>query len=217
RSVVRSHRRVSGRRGAPVPPPPPVPEKRSPIIEGVATRMRLDRLLVEKGLLDSREKALRSIMAGDVLVDGQRADKAGALVSTEAELELKGRSPYVSRGGEKLVHALEHFGISVKGRICVDVGASTGGFTDCLLQRGASMVYAVDVGSGQLDERLRKDARVVVMEHTNARTLDPRLGGTASPLRGPKGNREFCLHLSMHGRTTANLEGIIDRTVQALA
>ena len=139
--------------------------------------MRLDRLLVEKGLIESREKALRSIMAGDVLVDGQRADKAGALVSTEAELDLKGRSPYVSRGGEKLVHALEHFGIGVKGRICVDVGASTGGFTDCLLQRGASIVYAVDVGSGQLDERLRKDARVVVMEHTNARTLDPRLFG----------------------------------------
>jgi 23S rRNA (cytidine1920-2'-O)/16S rRNA (cytidine1409-2'-O)-methyltransferase len=259
--------------------------------------MRLDRLLVEKGLLESREKALRSIMAGDVLVDGARVDKAGALVSTEAELELKGRSPYVSRGGEKLVHALEHFGSTVKGRICVDVGASTGGFTDCLLQRGASMVYAVDVGSGQLDERLRKDARVVVMEHANARTLDPRLFGdaptlavvdvafislekvlpaifgvlaprsevitlvkpqfeagrehvgkggvvrdpaqhravvqrlaryavlrgwhvlgvTASPLRGPKGNREFFLHLSMHGRTAANLEGIIDRTVQALA
>jgi len=139
--------------------------------------MRLDRLLVEKGLLDSREKALRAIMAGDVLVDGQRADKAGALVSTEAEIELKGRSPFVSRGGEKLSHALEHFGTNVKGRICVDVGASTGGFTDCLLQRGASMVYAVDVGSGQLDDKLRKDARVVVMEHTNARTLDPRLFG----------------------------------------
>ena len=115
--------------------------------------MRLDRLLVEKGLIESREKALRSIMAGDVLVDGQRADKAGALVSTEAELDLKGRSPYVSRGGEKLVHALEHFGIGVKGRICVDVGASTGGFTDCLLQRGASIVYAVDVGSAAAGAR----------------------------------------------------------------
>jgi len=232
--------------------------------------MRLDRLLVEKGLLDSREKSLRAIMAGDVLVDGQRADKAGALVSTEAEIELKGRSPYVSRGGEKLAHALDHFGPIVKGRICVDVGASTGGFTDCLLQRGASTVYAVDVGSGQLDDKLRKDARVVVMEHTNARTLDPRLFGdqptlavvdvafislekvlpaifgvlerggeaialvtkiarysilrgwhvlgvTASPLRGPKANREFFLHLSMRGRTAADLDSKISQSVAALA
>src|SRR5439155_1537759 len=182
RSVVRSHRRISGRRGAPVPPPAPVPEKRSPIIEGVATRMRLDRLLVEKGLLDSREKALRSIMAGDVLVDGQRADKAGALVSTEAELELKGRSPYVSRGGEKLVHGLEHFG---KGGVVRD--------------------------PAQHRAVVQRLARYAVLRGWHV------LGVTASPLRGPKGNREFFLHLSMHGRTTANLEGIIDRTVQALA
>src|SRR5207237_10259256 len=123
--VVRYPRRLSRGLGPPVPPPAPekrpvvAHEKRTAIIAGVATRMRLDRLLVEKGMLDSREKALRAIMAGDVLVDGQRADKAGALVSTEAEVELKGRSPYVSRGGEKLAHALEHFGIGVKGLICV--------------------------------------------------------------------------------------------------
>jgi 23S rRNA (cytidine1920-2'-O)/16S rRNA (cytidine1409-2'-O)-methyltransferase len=144
--------------------------------------MRLDRLLVEKGLVESREKAARVIMAGEVLVDGQRLDKASALVSTETELEIKGRSPYISRGGEKLAHALDHFGTNVKTRICVDIGASTGGFTDCLLQRGASMVYAVDVGTGQLDDKLRKDPRVIVMEHTNARTLDPRLFGDAPTL-----------------------------------
>jgi 23S rRNA (cytidine1920-2'-O)/16S rRNA (cytidine1409-2'-O)-methyltransferase len=92
--------------------------------------MRLDRLLVEKGLLESREKAQRAIMAGDVLVDGQRVDKAGALISSEAEIEIRGRSPYVSRGGEKLAHALEHFQVKTEGRICIDIGASTGGFTE---------------------------------------------------------------------------------------
>src|SRR5204862_4808859 len=141
-------------------------EKPSSIIEGMPTRMRLDRLLAEKGFLESREKAQRTIMAGDVLVDGQRVDKPGALISTEAEIEIKGRSPYVSRGGEKLAHALEEFGVPVRGRICIDVGASTGGFTDCLLQRGATRVYAVDVGSGQIDDKLRRDNRVVVMENT---------------------------------------------------
>jgi 23S rRNA (cytidine1920-2'-O)/16S rRNA (cytidine1409-2'-O)-methyltransferase len=264
----------------------------------MASRVRLDRLLADKGLVESREKATRLILAGDVIVDGQRVDKAGALVATDAEIEVRGRSPYVSRGGEKLVHALDHFGLAVKGRVCIDVGASTGGFTDCLLQRGASRVYAVDVGTGQLDVKLRKDPRVVVMEQTNARALDPRvfdeppslavidvafislekvlpavfgvlaprseiaalvkpqfevgrehvgkggvvrdpaqhrlavqrlaryavlrgwhvLGVTASPLRGPKGNREFFLHLSAQGRTAANLESLIERSVvEALA
>jgi 23S rRNA (cytidine1920-2'-O)/16S rRNA (cytidine1409-2'-O)-methyltransferase len=263
----------------------------------VASRVRLDKLLVEKGLLPTREKATRSILAGDVLVDGRRIDKAGALVEPAAEIEIRGRSPYVSRGGEKLAHALEAFSVNARGRICIDVGASTGGFTDCLLQRGASRVYAVDVGSGQIDDKLRRDERVVVMENTNARGLDPRifgdkpslavvdvafislekvlpavfgvlerggevvalvkpqfeagreavgkggvvrdpaqhravvsrvaryvilrgwhvLGVTASPLRGPKGNREFFLHLSMRGRTTADLESKIDQSVAALA
>jgi 23S rRNA (cytidine1920-2'-O)/16S rRNA (cytidine1409-2'-O)-methyltransferase len=230
-------------------------------------------------------------------VDGRRVDKAGALVETSAEIEIRGRSPYVSRGGEKLAHALDDFGVPVRGRICIDVGASTGGFTDCLLQRGATRVYAVDVGSGQLDDKLRRDNRVVVMENTNARGLDPRifgdkpslavvdvafislekvlpavfgvlervgetvalvkpqfeagreavgkggvvrdpaqhrtvvsrlarysilrgwhvLGVTASPLRGPKGNREFFLHLSTRGRTAADLESRIDQSVAALA
>lgn len=260
-------------------------------------RVRIDRLLVDRGLVESREKAARLILAGDVLVDGQRVDKAGALVPGDADVELRGRSPYVSRGGEKLAHALDHFKVQLQGRICIDVGASTGGFTDCLLQRGAARVYAVDVGKAQLDDRLRKDPRVVVMEETNARALDPRLfedrptlavvdvsfislekvlpavfgvlaprsellalvkpqfevgrsqvgkggvvrdpalhraavsrlaryavlrgwhvlGVTASPLRGAKGNREFFLHVSMFGRTAADLERMIDRSVEALA
>jgi 23S rRNA (cytidine1920-2'-O)/16S rRNA (cytidine1409-2'-O)-methyltransferase len=264
----------------------------------MASRVRLDRLLVDKGLVESREKATRLILAGEVLVDGQRADKAGTLVPGDADIELRGRSPFVSRGGEKLAHALQHFTVAAKGRVCIDIGSSTGGFTDCLLQRGATRVYAVDVGTAQLDAKLRKDPRVVVMEQTNARILDPRLfdeppslavidvsfislekilpaafgvlaprseivalvkpqfevgrqhvgkGGvvrdpaqhraavqrlaryavlrgwhvlsvTASPLRGPKGNREFFLHLSAQGRTAANLEGLIERTVvEALA
>ena len=254
-------------------------------------------MLVELGLVESREKALRHILAGDVLVDGQRVDKAGALVDPASEIELRGRSPYVSRGGEKLVHALAHFRVKTAGRICLDVGASTGGFTDCLLQKGAARVYAVDVGTAQLDARLRKDPRVSVFEQTNARALDPRvlpeppslavidvsfislekilpsvfgalaprgeiialvkpqfevgreavgkggvvrdpqqhraavsrlarfavlrswhvLGVTASPLRGPKGNREFFLHLSLQGRTPAELESMITRSVEALA
>jgi 23S rRNA (cytidine1920-2'-O)/16S rRNA (cytidine1409-2'-O)-methyltransferase len=260
-------------------------------------RVRIDRLIVEKGLAESREKATRHILAGDVFADGVRVDKAGALVASTARIEVRGGSKYVSRGGEKLIHALDYFKVAVAGRICLDVGASTGGFTDCLLQRGAARVYAVDVGTGQLDPRLRNDSRVVVMEHTNARTLDPRLfdeqptlgvvdvafislekvlpaifgvlasrcelvalvkpqfevgkkevgkggvvrdpaqhraavqrlarfsvlrgwhvlGVTASPLRGPKGNREFFLHLSTQGRTASDLEMMITRTVEATA
>lgn len=263
----------------------------------MAGRVRLDRLLVDGGLAVSREQAARRILAGEVLVDGQPVEKVGALVSTAAEVELRGRSPYVSRGGEKLAHAIDHFGITVAGRVCLDVGASTGGFTDCLLQRGAVRVYGVDVGTGQMDARLRRDPRVILMEKTNARTLDPRifpeqpslavvdvafislekilpsvfgvlaprsetialikpqfevgrnavgkggvvrdptqhravvsrlaryavlrgwhvLGVTASPLRGPKGNREFFLHVSTQGRTAVDLESMITRTVEALA
>ena len=261
------------------------------------TRTRIDRLLVDKGLVESRERATRLILAGDVLVDGKRVDKVGALVPTTAEIEITGHSPYVSRGGEKLAHALSQFGTKVTERVCIDIGASTGGFTDCLLQQGASRVFAIDVGTGQLDAKLRKDPRVLVMEQTNARALDARvlperptlavvdvafislekvlpsvfgvlaprgevialvkpqfevgrelvgkggvvrdpahhravvarlaryavlrgwhvLGVTASPLQGPKGNREFFLHLSSHGRTAADLETRITRTVEALA
>jgi 23S rRNA (cytidine1920-2'-O)/16S rRNA (cytidine1409-2'-O)-methyltransferase len=257
------------------------------------TRGRIDRVLVDRGLVESREKATRLILAGEILVDGRRVDKAGAVVDAAAEIEVRGRSPYVSRGGEKLAHALDVFSVDPRGRMCVDIGASTGGFTDCLLQRGAARVYAVDVGTGQLDQKLRRDARVVVMDHMNARNIDPRLfeerpvlavidvafislekvlpaifnlvaprgeivalvkpqfeagreavgkggvvrdpaihrqvvvrlarwavlrgwhvrGVTASPLRGPKGNREFFLHLANHGRTTPDLESMIEQSI----
>lgn len=135
--------------------------------------MRLDLLLVERGLFDSREKARRSIMAGQVRVDGHRIDKAGTKVADDAQLEVAERMPFVSRGGLKLQKALEHFDLDLRGRICLDAGASTGGFTDCLLQQGAARVYAVDVGYGQLDYRLRSDERVVVMERMNIRYLPP--------------------------------------------
>src|SRR2546425_7998639 len=132
----------------------------------MATRIRIDRMIVERGLVESREKAAKLIMAGDVFVDGERVDKAGALISPEAEVELRGRSPYVSRGGEKLTHALDHFNINVVGKMCIDVGASTGGFTDCLLPRGAPRGYAVDVGAGQPHAPLRPGPPAVGIEPT---------------------------------------------------
>jgi len=253
------------------------------------TKIRLDVALVERGLLDSREKAARVILAGDVLVDGQRVDKAGALVTPGAKVELVARPRFVSRGGDKLAHALAVFAIQPRGRVAIDVGASTGGFTHCLLEQGAVKVYAVDVGHGQLDAKLRADGRVVVMEKTNARNLpvdsfpeSPDLatvdisfislekvlpsvfgvltsqgeavvlvkpqfevgkgqvgkgvvvrdgshhrmvmarvarfavlhgwhvrGVTASPLKGPKGNREFFLLLTKTGRTLTDLDALI--------
>src|SRR5580658_4045063 len=135
------------------------------------TRRRLDVLLVERGLVDSREKARALILAGKVLVDGQRMDKAGHAVSLEARIELLESPRYVGRGGLKLEAALDHFAIQAEGKVCLDIGSSTGGFTDCLLQRGASRVYAIDVGTGQLDWKLRNDPRVVVEEQVNARYL----------------------------------------------
>ena len=133
--------------------------------------MRLDQLLVERGLVSSREKARALILAGQVRVDGQKIDKAGKAVTSDARLELIEKLRYVGRGGLKLEAALDHFHISAAGKICLDVGSSTGGFTDCLLQRGAARVYAVDVGTAQLDWKLRNDARVVVHEKVNARYL----------------------------------------------
>lgn len=139
-----------------------------------AGRERLDKLLVERGLFGSRERARRSVMAGEVRVDGERVDKPGTPVSRSAELTVAvDRPAFVSRGGHKLAHGLDRFALDPSGWVCVDVGASTGGFTDCLLQRGARRVYAVDVGYGQLDLRLRDDSRVVVMERVNARHLPP--------------------------------------------
>jgi 23S rRNA (cytidine1920-2'-O)/16S rRNA (cytidine1409-2'-O)-methyltransferase len=283
-----SHRKtVAGLRGkgAPAAEPKRGPDNRA------KTKIRLDVALVERGLIESREKAARVILAGDVLVDGQRVDKAGALVTPGAKLELAARPRFVSRGGDKLAHALAAFAIEPRGKVAIDVGASTGGFTHCLLERGAVKVYAVDVGHGQLDPKLRADGRVVVMEKTNARSLpvdsfpeSPALatidisfislekvlpsvfgvltlageavvlvkpqfevgkgqvgkggvvrdgshhraviariarfavlhgwhvrGVTASPLKGPKGNREFFLLLTKTGRTLADLDALITR------
>jgi len=134
---------------------------------------RLDQLLVERGLADTRAKARALILAGQVLVGGRKGAKPGEMVPSDSPLEVLAPPPYVSRGGQKLQAALDHFRIPVQGRVCLDVGASTGGFTDCLLQRGARRVYAVDVGRGQLDWKLRNDARVVLCEGVNARYLGP--------------------------------------------
>lgn len=131
---------------------------------------RLDVLLVQQGLATSRELAKAYIMAGNVYVDGQKEDKAGTKVAVNANLEVKGsQMKYVSRGGYKLEKAVDEFGISLEGKICLDIGASTGGFTDCMLQNGASKVYAIDVGYGQFAWKLRNDERVVCLEKTNVR------------------------------------------------
>lgn len=256
---------------------------------------RIDVALVARGLCDSREKAARLLLAGAVTVDGKRVDKPGVLVAPGADLRVTARPKFVSRGGDKLVHALDAFAVSPKGRVCIDVGASTGGFTHCLLEAGASRVYAVDVGQGQLDASLRADGRVVVMEKTNARQLSPDAfpdspalatldisfislekvlpsvfgvltldgeavalvkpqfeigkglvgkggvvrdaahhrtvvsrvarfcvlhgwhvrGVTASPLKGPKGNREFFLHLTRSGRTASDLDALIAKAAES--
>ena len=136
-------------------------------------KTRLDVLLVERGLQETRQKAQATIMSGLVYVDGRKVDKAGTAVPDDARLEVRGSAlRYVSRGGIKLEKAISAFRLSLDGALCADIGASTGGFTDCMLQNGAAKVYAVDVGYGQLDWKLRNDARVVCMERTNARYLD---------------------------------------------
>lgn len=133
---------------------------------------RLDKLLVDLGLVETRTKAQALILSGTVYVNGQKSDKPGYLINSELPIEIKGNPlPYVSRGGLKLVSALDQFDITPTDWVCVDIGASTGGFTDCLLQHGAKKVYAVDVGYGQLDMKLRNDPRVVLMEKVNARYL----------------------------------------------
>ena len=137
-------------------------------------KTRLDVLMVERGLAESREKAKAIIMSGNVFVDGQREDKAGASFPEKAVIEVKG-SPlkYVSRGGLKLEKAMSHFDVELHDKVCMDVGSSTGGFTDCMLQNGAKKVFAVDVGNGQLAWKLRQDERVVCMEKTNIRYVTP--------------------------------------------
>lgn len=136
-------------------------------------RQRLDLLLLERGLVQSREEARRRILAGDVLVNDRTVTKAGNAVDAGAAVRLRPRPRYVSRGGSKLEKALEEFAVEVNGKTALDIGASTGGFTDCLLSRGAARVIAVDVGYGQLDWKLRSDSRVVVFEKTNIRYLEP--------------------------------------------
>ena len=135
---------------------------------------RLDILLVDRGIITSRERAKTSIMAGKVFVDGRRVDKAGEKVSVTANIEYKGEKlPYVSRGGLKLEKAMKNFPITLEGKVCMDIGASTGGFTDCMLQNGASKVFSIDVGYGQFAWKLRTDERVVCMERTNIRYVKP--------------------------------------------
>ena len=267
--------------------PQPPDEPSAPPDAKAKSKERLDVTLVSRGLAATREKAAWLILAGQVAVDGRRADKAGVLIDTAAPVEVAPGKKFVSRGGDKLAPVLDALGISPRGRVCLDVGASTGGFTQCLLERGATRVYAVDAGRGQLDPALSADARVVVMERTNARHLVPSAfsetpdlatvdvsfislekvlpaiftvlttagetialvkpqfevgkgrwaragwcasrrhravlsrvarfavlhgwhvrGVTASPLRGPKGNREFFLHLAT-GAPAADLDALI--------
>jgi 23S rRNA (cytidine1920-2'-O)/16S rRNA (cytidine1409-2'-O)-methyltransferase len=156
-----------------------------------AAKTRVDVLLVERGLVPSRERARAYILAGRVLVQEQKIDKPGTMVASDAPVRMLGDDPpYVSRGGLKLAAALEHWKIAVEGRSCLDVGASTGGFTDCLLQHGATQVTAVDTGFGQIAMKLRSDPRVRLMERTNARFLEP------GALAAGAGNRELTV-LSM--------------------
>lgn len=138
----------------------------------MAKKVRVDLLLVELGLAESRSKAQRFVMAGQVRANGQVVHKPSSKVATDAQLEVESGARFVSRGGEKLQAAIDTFGLDVTGKICADVGASTGGFTDCLLQQGAARIYAIDVGKGILHWKLRQDERVVVMEETNARFIE---------------------------------------------
>ncbi len=157
-------------------------------------KQRLDTLLAERGLFSSRTRAAASVMAGEVTVgrDGRRAAKPGEMVAVDAELGVRERPPFVSRGGVKLANALDAFGLDVDGRLALDVGASTGGFTDCLLQRGAARVVAVDVGYGELDYGLRTDPRVTLLERTNARSLRRR----GASLRARAGGARRVVHLA---------------------
>lgn len=147
-----------------------------PVAQTPTGKRRADVLLVERGLADSRTRAQALIMAGLVFAGERRLEKPGALIDTDTLIEMRGKDhPWVSRGGVKLAHGLDHFRISPEGLVCLDVGASTGGFTDVLLTRGAKRVYAVDVGHGQFDWKLRHEPRVILLEKTNARNLDSRL------------------------------------------
>ena len=170
-SSIMSEQKPSSPPEKPVPTPAATPNISQNTQKRASKKQRLDLLLVERGLVESREQARRLIMAGEVLVDEVVRDKPGQSFVTEAIVRLRNTLPYVSRGGVKLAAALDDFPIELHGKIAIDVGASTGGFTDCLLQRGVARVYAIDVGYGQLAWKLRSDQRVVVMERTNIRHL----------------------------------------------
>ena len=153
-----------------------LPEQQ-PFLQSAMKKERLDRLVLARGLAPSREQAQRLIMAGEIEVNGVRADKPGHLVDAAATIAVRQPLPYVSRGGVKLAAALDAFALAVRNLVAVDIGASTGGFTDCLLQRGAACIYAVDVGYGQLAWKLRTDPKVVVLDRTNVRYLEALPGG----------------------------------------
>ncbi|MBV6431695.1 MAG: 16S/23S rRNA (cytidine-2'-O)-methyltransferase TlyA [Bryobacteraceae bacterium] len=138
-----------------------------------SAKQRVDQLMVDRGLAESRQKAQALVLAGEVTVNGRPVDKPGRAVALDADIRVKARPKYVSRGGLKLEAALETFGVDPDGKVCIDVGASTGGFTDCLLRHGARRVYAVDTGAGQIHWRLRNDPRVALRENKNARSLEP--------------------------------------------
>src|SRR5919201_143562 len=174
----------------------------------MASRIRIDRLLVERGLAETREKAAKLILAGDVFVDGERVDKAGALITPEAEVELRGRSPYVSRGGEKLAHALDHFAFNVL--------APRGEVVALIKPQFEVGKELVGKGGVVRDPALHQQVVARLARYTVLRGWHI-FGVSASPLRGPKGNREFFLHLSSHGKTAANVETLISRAVEALA
>ena len=158
---------------APQRPAPQRAAERRPSRARPAARVRLDALLVDRGLAPGRDRARALVMAREVLVDGEVATRPAAPIAPDAVIEVKTPPPYVSRGGEKLAHALARTGVAVEGRRCLDVGASTGGFTDCLLQHGAREVVAVDVGYGDFSAKLRDDPRIELHERTNARAMEP--------------------------------------------
>jgi 23S rRNA (cytidine1920-2'-O)/16S rRNA (cytidine1409-2'-O)-methyltransferase len=158
-----------------------LPEQQ-PFLQSAMKKERLDRLVLARGLAPSREQAQRLIMAGEIEVNGVRADKPGHLVDAAATIAVRQPLPYVSRGGVKLAAALDAFALAVRNLVAVDIGASTGGFTDCLLQRGAACIYAVDVGYGQMAWKLRTDPKVVVLDRTNVRYLEALPGGVQANL-----------------------------------
>lgn len=184
---------------------------RQRILRNTLAKQRLDTLLVELDLCTSRQLAQRLIRAGEVRVNQQVIDKPGTEVETTAQISIKERSRYVSRGGEKLVKALEVFAIPVEGRICLDGGISTGGFTDCLLQAGAKQVYGVDVGYGQVDWRLRNDPRVVLKERTNLRYL------TSAQLYGDPDREEVYADLGVVDVSFISLTKILPALWQLLS